>query len=518
MQEDERRRQRILQTYQAIGGIKATARKLKVSIHVVRRVLRAGLEPTAHAGVVRVPAARKSQLDAYKPMIGRMVLDDKLTAVLMLEELRRLGYAGGYSILKAYVRTIRPRPKVKVTTVLAHPPGVEGQVDWSPYTLVLGGVETVVNAFSLILPFSRYMWVRFALDTQLETLILLHQGAFDDIDGIPAKMTYDNMTTVGRHVSPEEIWLNPRFEQYAKEMDFDIELTRPGRPNDHASVERPMHYIEHNCLLRRRNRFADMADLNAHAKWWCDTVANVRCHGTTRERPVDRLVRERPFLHALPSQRRAVYRELSRTVGSDFCVAVDTNRYSVPPKCVGQEATVRLFAEHLEVIVAQQLVAKHVLSDGRYQRQVSPEHEAAFKLATPSRRLLEAAFMRLGPAAKDFYDGLRLQRGQGAGWHLQRILKLADRHGMSVVTGAMAHAARYGNYSAEAVARVISGRHMQARRSTQLGLPIPEPPERVRRWLEGLDVEQRDLADYDRLIDAQDPDDDDENPGGTDGA
>ena len=107
MKEDERRRQRILQTYQEIGGIKATARKLKVSIHVVRRVLRAGLEPTAHAGVVRVPAVRKSQLDAYKPMIGRMVLDDKLTAVLVLEELRRLGYAGGYSILKAYVRTIR---------------------------------------------------------------------------------------------------------------------------------------------------------------------------------------------------------------------------------------------------------------------------------------------------------------------------------------------------------------------------------------------------------------------------
>jgi hypothetical protein len=51
------------------------------------------------------------------------------------------------------------------------------------------------------------MVVRFALDEKLETLILLHEEAFTEIGGAPPRMTYDNMTTVGRHVGPGEVWL-----------------------------------------------------------------------------------------------------------------------------------------------------------------------------------------------------------------------------------------------------------------------------------------------------------------------
>jgi hypothetical protein len=36
------------------------------------------------------------------------------------------------------------------------------------------------------------------------------------------------------------------------------------------------------------------------------------------------------------------------------------------------------------------------------------------------------------------------------------------------------------------------------------------PPERVRRWLEGLDVEDRDLGDYDEMVDREGVDDDGE--------
>ena len=38
--------------------------------------------------------------------------------------------------------------------------------------------------------------------------------------------------------------------------------------------------------------FAGDADLNAQVEWWLGTVANVRLHGTTRERPVDRFERD----------------------------------------------------------------------------------------------------------------------------------------------------------------------------------------------------------------------------------
>lgn len=500
-EEREKRRRRILAKHARTGSIRATTRELRVSIHVVRRVLR------GQDGAPKPPAARPrcpSKLDPFVPVIQRLVLEDGLTAVLVLEELRRLGYQGGYSILKEHVRRIRPAPKKRATTVLPHPPGAEGQVDWSPYTVQLGGEPRVVHGFSMVLPYSRWMWVRFSFDEQLDTLLRLHDEAFAALCGIPVLMTYDNMTTVGRHTGPDEIELCPRFDAYRKAGGFEVALITPGRPNEHAPVERPFHYVENNCLLRRRFRFDDLDDLNRHAKQWCETIANVRIHGTTRERPIDRLARERPYLLPLPHARTEGRRTAARDVQRDFCVAVDTNRYSVSPRHVGQPATVHVYAERLEILVGGQVVAIHALDRRRYQRNVLPEHEEEFKRATPSRRLLEQAFIRLGPVAKTYYEGLCAQRGRGAGYHLQRILKLCDRYGSEAVCGAMAHAARFGSYGAESVARVVTGRELRGVAPREHGT-APPPPERVRRWLEGIHVEDSDLADYDRLIDRAAP-------------
>ena len=277
-------------------------------------------------------------------------------------------------------------------------------------------------------------------------------------------------------------------------------------------MERPFHYVENNCLRRRRFRFDDLDDLNRHARWWCDEIANVRIHGTTRERPVDRLVRERPFMKPLPSARPEPCRELSRSVRSNYCVRIDTNWYSVPPRWVGFPATVLAYEDRLEVLVEGRVVAVHPVCHERHKHKVLPEHEAEFRHCTPSSKLLEQAFLRLGPTAGDYYEGLRVQKGRGAGYHLKRLLTLADRHGSSVVVGAMAHAARFGNYSADAVARVVAGKTLRDR--TTADRDVPMPPDRVRRWLEGLEVEGRDLEDYDRMVERLDHDDQEDDDDG----
>jgi hypothetical protein len=78
----------------------------------------------------------------------------------------------------------------------------------------------------------------------------------------------------------------------------------------------------------------------------------------------------------------------------------------------------------------------------------------------------------------------------------------------------MSQAARYGNYSADAVAQVVAGRAIKMRNKAARGHGAEPPPEAVRRWLEGLDVEQRDLDDYDRMLDDKEPGDDTEDDDG----
>ena len=146
MNEQERveRRQRIHAAYAATGSIRSAVRQTGYSINTVRLVLRGQDEPQPPSARPRRP----SKLDAFAPLIRGLVLEEQLSAVLIFEELRSLGFEGSYTLVKEHVRRLRPRPKVRVTTRLEHPAGEEGQVDWSPYSVALGGERCVVHAFS----------------------------------------------------------------------------------------------------------------------------------------------------------------------------------------------------------------------------------------------------------------------------------------------------------------------------------------------------------------------------------
>lgn len=493
----DRVRKRVREVYARTGSIRATRRETGHSIGLIRAIL------YQRERVRQAPArtVRARKLDRFDQDLRRMILDDGLTAVLALEELRGLGYDGGYTAVKAAARRLRPSRAARPTTRVEHPPGAEGQMDWSPYRVLLGAILTQVYAFSLVLPFCRWMFVRFALDQTLPTMLRLHNEAFGLIGAVPRMMSYDNMTTVGRHQNSEQ-HLNPNFAAYAGEYGFEVKLIRPYKPNDHASVERPFSYIETNCLKRRRFRFDDLDELNRHAAWWCEQVANVRVHGSTRRRPVDLFAIEKSYLLPLPGDRPEACHSISRTVQSDHCVAVDTNRYSVSPRHCGRPATVRIYASRLDILIDGEVHAVHALAAGRHQRLVLPEHEEEFKRHTPSRLLLEQAFLRLGPVAEAFYAGLQSRRGHSAGHHIKRLLHLADRHGNEAVIAAMRHVAFYGAHSADAVVRVLQGVAETPSPVTPQG-KVPMPPERVRAWLQGLEVQERDLSDYDALIDSQ---------------
>jgi transposase len=446
---------------------------------------------------VKKPSRRPSKLDPYKAKIVYLVQQKRLSAVRVLEEIKSLGYEGRYSILKDYIRTIRPKRARGPTAPIDHPPGHEAQMDWSVHRVILAGKEQIVHTGSIVLCFSRWFYLRFTLDETIESVICLHEEAFKELGAVPATITYDNMTTVGFHKSSGEIWIHPRFQAFADEYGFEIIILRPGAKDRHGIVERPFHYIENNFLAGRE--FADLEDLNRQADLWRHQTANVRIHGTLRERPIDRLERERPFLKSLPQLcKNTYYREVERLIHRDFCVAIDTNRYSVNPELIGNQAKIRLYENHLEIWVNDTLDCKHAYCQGRHQRQVLPEHEELFKKLTSQSALLEKAFLRIGEAARAYYEGLKREKRSAAGYHLQRILKLADRYGSDVVAGAISYAQRYGAYSADAVIRVIHGKALKRK-----GKPLPstqDVPQNIKQWLRACAVENQQLDDYDRLI------------------
>ena len=265
----------------------------------------------------------------------------------------------------------------------------------------------------------------------------------------------------------------------------------PGYKEGKGKVENPFGYVENNFLLdHRRAGFASIEDLNEKAMTWLRTTAWVRKHGTTRELPADRLDLERPKLKALPVHRFEAAQIEERLVGDDFCVPWDTNRYSLPPRLVGRTVKLRVLEGLLEVRLGDNVVAAHRLRETRHKRYILPEHEAEFREQSTSRHLLREQFMRLGPAARDFEDGLIAEHRGAAGYHISRILTLAQRVGSPRVAEALRHAVRYGAFDYNAVARIVDGK-------TDKPVVAPAPtgplPERIHEYLRGVGEHQRPL-------------------------
>ena len=80
----------------------------------------------------RQPTRRRSKLDPFKADIVRMLEKYPYSAAQILQRLRHQGFKGGYSIVKDYVRTVRPRRQPAFLT-LAFAPGECAQVDWGAF-------------------------------------------------------------------------------------------------------------------------------------------------------------------------------------------------------------------------------------------------------------------------------------------------------------------------------------------------------------------------------------------------
>ena len=95
--------------------------------------------------------ARTSKLDPFKAQMVRMLERYPYSAAQVFQRLREQGFDGGYSIVKAYIRTVRPRRQPAFLT-LAFAPGECAQVDWGSFGSVpVGQTPHRLSFFVMVL-------------------------------------------------------------------------------------------------------------------------------------------------------------------------------------------------------------------------------------------------------------------------------------------------------------------------------------------------------------------------------
>jgi transposase len=98
----------------------------------------------------RKAAKHPSKLDPFKGQIVAQLERHPYTAQQLLQQLKSQGYAGGYSILKEFVRLVRPVRK-PAFLMLEFAPGECAQVDWGSFGFVqLGSTRRRLSFFVMV--------------------------------------------------------------------------------------------------------------------------------------------------------------------------------------------------------------------------------------------------------------------------------------------------------------------------------------------------------------------------------
>ena len=136
----------------------------------------------------RVGIKRESKLDGHRKDIARWLDQHPYTAKQVLRRARENGYTGGYSILKEYIRSIRPA-KVQPYLTLGFAPGECAQVDWgNAGSLAVGNTRRRLSFFVMVLCYSRKLYVEFTLSETMEQFLACHQNAFGFFGGVPPSL------------------------------------------------------------------------------------------------------------------------------------------------------------------------------------------------------------------------------------------------------------------------------------------------------------------------------------------
>lgn len=364
-------------------GAKTIAREFGISKNTVKAYLR------QKGWVAYQRPERPKTLDGLHDWIETAFKQHHGNADVVRQEL--LVQHGIEVSLRTVERAVQPFRRqlvaaAKATLRFETPAGKQLQIDFGTTTVEIAAEKHRVRLFVATLGFSRRPYVAAFRHERQSAWFRGMEGAFAHFAGVPEQVLVDNPKALVTHHNPRtrEVEFNDRFLAFAAYWGFTPKACAPYRARTKGKDESGVKYVKRNAVAG--HRFDSWEQFEAHLGWWMREVADIRTHGTTGERPIDRFDREEaqalnPLKGRPPFQQ---VRELSRRVNNEACVEVDTNCYSVPWRLIGNQVTVQVVDSHVTIIFGHDEVARHPQSHGHRQRIIERGHlEGIVGAATP---------------------------------------------------------------------------------------------------------------------------------------
>ncbi|MBW2186975.1 MAG: transposase [Deltaproteobacteria bacterium] len=443
-------RQIILEMVSKGVGLREISRILKVSRNTIRNVIKKGEAPEP---------VRKTKYIEDLPVIKELFRECKGNSVRVREELEsRYGIAIPYQTLTWIIRNhgIGKKKKKKRSGEYVFEPGEEMQHDTSPHNLKLGNRKITAQCAALVLSYSRKIYVQYyPCFTRFECKVFL-AGAFAFMDGVCGKCIIDNThVIVASGVGPDAI-ITSEMEHFGQIYHTKFEPHWLNDPNRKARVERPFHYIENNFIPGRT--FNDWQDLNQQAEDWCRNISNPKHKKSLQMSPDAAYIIEKPSLSSLPPFTPPVYQSCYRVVDIQGYVHLETNRYSVPHKLVGEKLEVQKHVNKVLLYDKQKMVAEHKrVIDKKETRSILPGHHPPLNMKKSHQGQPKEEILLLGKNEElDQYVKNLKQRSRGRGvLNLRRLLNLQRTFPAEPFMAGISKALTYGLYDLARLEKII---------------------------------------------------------------
>jgi len=439
-------------------------------------------------------------LGPYKAIIDRWLEEDRHrprkqrhTGHRIYERLvAEYGYRGGESTVRHYVGRQR-QGLGDLFIPLEFDPGSDAQCDWGEAQVIMKGQPLQVQLFCMKLNYSHKPFVMAFPRQRQEAFFEGHQEAFSWFDGVPHRISYDNLTLAVRKVlegrNREE---QAAFIAFRSHYLFDSHFATPGQAHEQGRVENLVGYARRNFLVPVP-RVSSFEELNRVLLERLREEDGRRIAGEALT--IGELwEKERSWLLPLPRYPYpcCVTRPVRANAYSQ--VVFDGNRYSVPVEYAPRKLTLHGYAWRVEIAWHDRVVAVHRRSYGKGEEVLEVEHylplllqrPGAFPYARPVRH------WQMPPVYREFLEALKERRDGQAIREFLLVLALGRLHGGECLERALREALGKGWVSYQAVRQLMpdgSGKEAPFQ-----GVDLSSRPH-----LQGIKVVFPSLSQFDRL-------------------
>ena len=419
----------------------------------------------------------------------------KLTASRLHAMVCERGYTGGVDHFRHLIALYRPRPAAEAYLRLRTLPGEQAQVDWGHFGYVeIGKARRPLMAFVIVLSYSRKIFLKFYLNQQMANFLRGHEAAFNEWQGLPRVLLYDNLKSAVLERQGDAIRFNPMLLEFAAHYRYEPRPVAVARGNEKGRVERAIRYIRDNFFAART--YKDIDDLNNQAYEWCNgQAANRPCPENTALSVREVFIEEQPKLLQLPGNPYATDEIDAVKVGKTPYVRFDLNDYSVPHKYVRKALTVCATFASVSVLDGATVIARHPRSYDKGQQIELNDHISGLLAAkrqahkhSGQNRLIQAV-----PMCQTFLIKAA-ERGYTLGSITVNLLRLLDRYGVAEFAVAISDAIARDMPHPNAVRLYLEKHRAEKNQLPPINIDLPND-DRVR----NLVVRPHDLDSYDQL-------------------